>query len=220
MPSINNLDLSRLDRLLEACRKGLNHDLPNELVALHGLLQLLQMEEADRLSAVGRDYVRRLLGVAQRTQGLTRTLKELARLAGETPGAVVVALPQLIEEVLAEWPTPPPCTCTWDAPRVVAPPPLLQQAVAQALRLLLEFKQNEPAHIIFGSRPAPAAVELSIHMMSAAAPADVTADLPAAWHERLECVLIRELVESCAGKVQWHHIVDRLGVLFTLTAPR
>jgi light-regulated signal transduction histidine kinase (bacteriophytochrome) len=216
MPSTNNLDPSRPARLLEACSKGLNHDLPNELVAMHGLLQLLQMEEADRLSAAGRDYLRRLLGVAQRTQVLTRTLKELARLAGDTPGAVVVPLPQLIEDVLAEWPTPPECTCTWDAPRVLAPPPLLHQAVAQAIRWLLEFQQNEPAHIIFGSRPAPAAVELSVHVKSTVSPAH----LAAAWDERLECLLIRELVDGCGGKVHWHDDGGHIGVLFTLAAPR
>jgi signal transduction histidine kinase len=215
MPSTNDLDSSRPQRLLEACRKGLNHDLPNELVAMHGLLQLLQSEEADRLSAAGRDYLRRLLGVAQRTQALTRTLKELTRLGSDTPGAVVVALPELIEEVLAEWPTPPECTCTWDAPRVVAPPPLLHLAVAQAFRLLLESGQNEPEHIILSSRPAPAAVELSVHVNSAAPPAY----LPAAWHERLECVLIRELVDCCGGKVQWHDDGGHIGVLFTLAAP-
>jgi signal transduction histidine kinase len=225
--SSNDQDRARLQRLLDACRRSLNHDLPNQLVAMHGLLQLLQLEEADRLSPGGQDYLKRLLAVAQRIQSLARTLKELARLSGDLPAASVVALPELVEEVLAHWPAPLDCTFAWDAPRVLAPRPLLQQALAQALRLLLESRNGVPTHINLVSRPAPAGVELSLQVGSTAPPprqatppASLAAALPGVWHERVECVLIRELIEGWGGVVKWDKDGDQLRVSFTLASPR
>jgi hypothetical protein len=220
-------DDARLQRLLEACRKGLDHDLPNQLVALHGLLQLLKMEESDRLSPAGLDYLQRLVRVVQRTQALARTLKELARLGSGLPSTGMVALPELVEEVLAEWQVPPVCSFVWDAPRVRAPRSHLHQTVAQILRLLLESLAGEPAQINFISRPAPPGIELSLQLGDAAQTdlsitpsAPLLADMPAVWHERVECVLIRELVAGWGGTVLWRKDGDRLGVTMTLPAPR
>ena len=55
------------DRLLRGMQKVCSHDLPNQIVVLQSLLQMLQLEEADRLSPDGRDYVRRLQKVTRRT---------------------------------------------------------------------------------------------------------------------------------------------------------
>jgi signal transduction histidine kinase len=219
--------LSRLERLLDGCRRGLNHDLANQLLPLQGLLQLLESEESERLSPTGKDYLRRLLGVAERTQALARTLRELAQLRADSPRAELVALPELAEEVFADVPRPLDCTLSWEAPRVQAPRLLLQRALAQALRLLLEAHAGGPAYLNCSSRPANGGVELSIEVRSASeaaplatTPVPLSADLPRVWHERVECLLLRELAETWGGTVEWQKVGDGLRVTFTLPPPR
>lgn len=209
---------------MEACRKGLSHDLPNQLVALHGLLHLLEMEEAHRLGSAGQDYVRRLLGVARRTQALTRTLKEIASIGADTSPLTLVSLPDIVEEVLAEWRPPPACTQSWEVAHALAPPRPLQIVLSQALRLLVDSREGGPALLNLGSRTSPSGVELSLDVSAIAqitplTPAPTAAELSGAWHERVECVLIRELAHSWGSSVQWRKSGDRLGVTITLAAP-
>lgn len=70
----------RSERLLRGMHKVVSHDLPNQMVAVQGLLQLLSLEETNRLSEEGREYLRRLQNAARRTAELTRFLKEMERL--------------------------------------------------------------------------------------------------------------------------------------------
>jgi hypothetical protein len=222
MPDPDPRDAARWQRLLVACRKGLNHDLTNQLVAFQGLLQLLAQDEADHLSLAGQDYVRRLLGVAQRTQALARVLRDLSRLGDGPPRSEVLALPELAEEVVAALPAPADCSFLWDAPRAFAPRELVKQALAQALPLAAEA--GGAGGFVIHSRPAGGAIELSIKTSPAAgasalaaSPDPSPADLPATWHDRLECVLLRELADTWYGGVTWHR--GGAGVSLTLPAP-
>ena len=70
------------ERLLRGMQKACSHDLPNQIVVLQSLLQMLQLEEADRLSPDGQEYVRRLQKVTQRTAELARFIKEMCKLNG------------------------------------------------------------------------------------------------------------------------------------------
>jgi hypothetical protein len=151
MATPNPRELARLRRLLAASRRGLNHDLTNQLVALQGLLQLLEQDEADHLGPAGKDYIRRLVSVGRATQALARTLRDLARLGGELPVDEIVALPELVEEAVAALNPTPACIYSWDAPRTYAPRPLLQQAVTQALSLLAEV--GEPRAEVLSLEP-------------------------------------------------------------------
>src|SRR5262245_32158836 len=58
--------LEQTERLLACFRRAAGHDLPNQLVGLQGLLHVLELEEADRLSADGRAYLQRLVAAARR----------------------------------------------------------------------------------------------------------------------------------------------------------
>jgi hypothetical protein len=227
MSSATNHNLAQLQRVLEGCRKGLHHDLSNQLVALLGLLQLLHLEEAEHLSPTGLDYVRRLLGVGQRIQTLARTLTELIQQSGQPPPSTLVSLPEVLEEALAECPGLTLCSCSWEAPRVLVPRTLLHQSLALALRLLLESRAGGPAYLDCRSRPLTAEVELVLEVRSLAetiAPGAVavalSGDLPRVWHERVECLLLRELVDRWGGAVQWQKVGDGLRVDFTLPPPR
>jgi hypothetical protein len=227
MSSPHDPALAQAQRLLDGCRKGLHHDLSNQLVALLGLLKLVEEEEAERLRPTGQDYLRRLVGVAHRIQSLSRTLNQLAHLGGKVPPSTVAALPEMVEEALAEFPTLTLCSCSWEAPRVLVPHTLLSQALPQALRLLLESREGGPGYLDCRSRPLSGEVELLLEVRSAlpaAAPAAASVaqgtELPRAWHERVECLLLRELALCFSGTVQWLNIPGGLQLTLTFPAPR
>src|SRR5260370_33622907 len=92
----------RSDRLLRAMHKVLSHDLPNQIVAVQGLLQLLSLEESARLSADGCEYLRRLQNAARRTAELGRFLKDMEQLGGFTIQTGPVALADLARELQGE----------------------------------------------------------------------------------------------------------------------
>jgi hypothetical protein len=88
-------DSNRSDRLLRTMRPVLSHDLPNQLVALQGLLQMLELDEAASLGAPAQETVFRLQRVARRTCEMARFLREVEResVTFRVPGGVPVTLP-------------------------------------------------------------------------------------------------------------------------------
>ena len=226
MSSADPRELERLQRLLLACRRGLNHDLTNQLVALRGLLELLAQDEAERLSATGQDYIRRLLGVGERTLALAHTLRDLSRLAGAAPPAEVVALPDIVEEIVGLVEPPPACRCAWEAPQTFGPRLLLHKALVLALSLLAELNGAPLTELEFRSQALGTGIELAVGVGSLAdtsrpAPSVRPAvSLSGPWQERLECVLLRELAGTWGGEVQWQNGSDGARVILTLPAPR
>jgi hypothetical protein len=79
-----------------------SHDLPNQMVSLHSLLHLLEMEEVDRLSNDGREYLHRLHHVAKKTATLVDFLKEAVRVLSCVPKPGRVDLREIIEELRLE----------------------------------------------------------------------------------------------------------------------
>jgi signal transduction histidine kinase len=67
------------ERLLAAYQQALGHELPNRLVAIQGLVQLLQLEEADKLGPEGREYLDRVAGLSRRAHELVRALAEIGQ---------------------------------------------------------------------------------------------------------------------------------------------
>jgi signal transduction histidine kinase len=104
--------LERLERLLACFQKALGHEIPNQLVAIGGLLQLLELEEGERLGLDGRDYLGRLHAGVQKLQLLAVALADLARVArpldrpaGQAAGDEKRApgsVGQMVEEVVVE----------------------------------------------------------------------------------------------------------------------
>jgi signal transduction histidine kinase len=92
----------RAERLLSGMHKVLSHDLPNQIVAVQGLLQLLSLEEANRLTPTGLEYVRRLHKAAGRAAEMVRFLKEMERLRAFTARREAVALETLARELQGE----------------------------------------------------------------------------------------------------------------------
>ena len=92
----------RSDRLLRGMHKVFSHDLPNQMVALQSLLQLLHAEEAEHLGAEGQEYVRRLQNVAQRACEQVRFLKEMGRMKAYMAKSETISLATLARELQGE----------------------------------------------------------------------------------------------------------------------
>jgi signal transduction histidine kinase len=227
MQSTNSQESSRVHRLFSACQRGLNHDLTNQLVALQGLLQLLEMDESERLSTTGKEYLKRLKGVGHRTLHLARTLRDLIRLVGAPARAEIVPLPQVVDDLLDSMVPPPARKAEWDEPRVWAPPERVRHAFALALALLAEAYGTHQTFFQFIACQRDGLVECTISPNLAeetgtllnAAERSLPLPNPEVWHDKLECVLLRELVESWGGTAAWHWQQTKVSVTLTFPPP-
>jgi len=87
------------DRLMRGMHMVCSHDLPNQLVALQSLLQMLHAEEYERLSKDGREYVERMQNVMKRTSALARFLREMDKLHGQAAKPERLALSMVAREL-------------------------------------------------------------------------------------------------------------------------
>jgi hypothetical protein len=101
-PGPTPIDLRNAASILAALHTVCSHDLPNQMVSLHSLLHLLEMEELDRLSTDGREYLHRLLHVAEKTATLVDFLKESVRLVAYEPKRNRIHLRELLDELRLE----------------------------------------------------------------------------------------------------------------------
>lgn len=219
--------LAQLERLVDHLRKVLSHDLSNQLVAVRGLLQVLQLDEGPSLGVDGQNYLRRADAAAQRAQALVAGLKELAALAAERAAAEPLALDELIREVAAEGRAlSSPCTVEVAldpaAARLRAPRRLLHQALMALVRLL-PLAGEGPRRIGICSRRTPSGIECSLASPPEAAgpprPARVDPEAGGFFAqacERLDWAVARELAHECGGTLAAWSEPGR-GVLFTLT---
>jgi signal transduction histidine kinase len=95
-------DPALAERLLATVHPVCSHDLPNQMVSLHSLLNLLDMEEVDRLGEEGREYLHRLQNVAGKMATMIDFLKESVRLARLVPKRERIELGSLLEELRIE----------------------------------------------------------------------------------------------------------------------
>ena len=94
--------LEQVERLLACFQKALGHELPNQLVALRGLAQMLELEDAQRLGAAGRDYLGRLAAVSQRVHTLVSGLADAGRAFRDRQPAEEVGIEEVAREAAAE----------------------------------------------------------------------------------------------------------------------
>jgi signal transduction histidine kinase len=94
--------LTMLRHTLSFLRHALAHDLPNQVVAMRGLVHFLDLDERERLSPDGREYLRRLSAAADRTHLLMRALAELARVSLLEEPAEGTLLAEVLREATAE----------------------------------------------------------------------------------------------------------------------
>lgn len=90
------------DRLLALLQKVLGHDLPNQLIAVQGLAQLLDADAGDRLGDDGREYLHRLSAAAQRAHETIHSLADLIRALRAPRSVLRVPVPDVVREAAQE----------------------------------------------------------------------------------------------------------------------
>jgi light-regulated signal transduction histidine kinase (bacteriophytochrome) len=144
-------DPDRAARLLRKMHPVFSHDLPNQLVAMQGLLQLLKQEEALPAGSVARDQLDRLERVAHRTAGMVHFLKEMGRLGSYETHIEEVSLLSLLREVKVDLQQQAPQTtfefALGQATSLSADSRLLRLALVEIVRCLVERTGWERASI-------------------------------------------------------------------------
>jgi signal transduction histidine kinase len=91
--------------LLQCFQAALGHELPNQLVAVHGLARLLGDQHGQGLNAEGHGLLDRLTAAVSRADHLVRRLAEIGRLCCEVdapePGEAAVGLADAAREAVA-----------------------------------------------------------------------------------------------------------------------
>jgi hypothetical protein len=181
------IDVRDAASVLAAVHPVCSHDLPNQMVSLHSLLHLVEMEEVDRLSDDGREYLHRLHRVAEKTATLVDFLKEAVRLVSYQPKRGRVDLRELLEEVRHEsrkfFEVVPAWTVELGIPAVVCDEALLLQAFADLLKGLAGTSTVTAVRWESRVDGDAAIVQMAMRFASPA---------PSAWRDpRLEVVLAR-----------------------------
>jgi light-regulated signal transduction histidine kinase (bacteriophytochrome) len=90
-----------LDQLLACYQQALGHKLPNQLITIGGLTNLLEHELKDKLDAETRGFLERLVAAARETGDLMRTFADLGRLCRADEPSVSVELAEAVREATA-----------------------------------------------------------------------------------------------------------------------
>jgi signal transduction histidine kinase len=195
-------------------RQALAHELPNRLVAIRGLLRLLELEEADRLSGDGRDQVRRLEAAAERTHALVLALADLVQALVSAEAPQEVPLASLVQEVAAELKqahgeqTP---ALTYDilVPSVTVPPRQLRRVLVELMRQVSHSNLVNRAEVTIRAQEITAGIEILVESRGGCLSPDQLGRLfePFAGEgsdHRLGLVLARALVERWGGSLTVH----------------
>jgi signal transduction histidine kinase len=156
--------VEQLERLLGCFQKALGHELPNQLVALQGLARLVEMEQADRLDAEGRVHLSRLADLAQRADGLIRTLAEIGRLTRGGGPPEETCLAEAAREAAAEVNL---TTTGWSIRYALEPGatvlpvrrPSLRLVLVNLLRNAVQAEGGCASDVELGSRRVPDGIE-------------------------------------------------------------
>jgi signal transduction histidine kinase len=211
------------ERLLACFQKALAHELPNQLIALQGLARLLEEEEAQRLSADGRDYLRRLAAAARRTHALVGALVEVGRLSrqdhrperldpAEVAAEALAEVRQLFPGQEVEYDGP------HDAPVVTAPRAALRQALVQLLRYAAAAQGGRPLRVALRAGPAELRLAADTPPVPAGRLATLFEPFAAAAGTGLELFLARQLVEGWGGTVRAEPSAGK-GIEFVISWP-
>ena len=173
--------------------KVVHHDLPNQMVALHSLLQLLNDEESARLSAEGREYVRRLQNATKQSSEMVRFLKEIDRIHTISCKAETVKLSALARELQGEFVRLYPGTqfafeWQWQVPALVGDVRVFLHATRELFAGLMQ-PPGKSCRVSASSAQRGEAVELAFRLEESPTP---TRANPQKLEERMEIILARE----------------------------
>ncbi len=196
----------RAERLLACVRKACSHDLSNQMVALQGMLHLLQQEEQDRLSGQGREYLQRATAAARRAVDMVQTLKELTRWAASAEKTDQVDLADVVGSAQIEINELfPDRDIAYDlelaAPIVSAGRRSLLRILVELGRLAVSVARAGEIRLVIRSCARPGEVELRLALVpSAAAPRPGSGSF-AGLEARFEFLVARELLATWNGSL-------------------
>ena len=201
-------------RLIAAMHQTCSHDLPNQVVALHSLINLIEMDESENLDATGRDYLARLKSVARKMGSMADFLRELAQLPRATPVRERIDLAQLVRE-LAAAARFSGIAITWETrlrvDAVVADHRAVHQSLADLTQLLAENRPAKGAVFSFNSTALSTGVRVELGLRPSPG---ITME---SIERRLDYVLARERL--AAINVELLFAVPGDSIMFALVFP-
>jgi hypothetical protein len=105
---------SSAERLVAAMHAVCSHDLPNQILSLQSLINLMDMDAVIPPGAAGHEYLTRLKAVTEKTAGMSDFLKAMVRLAHYRPQPCVLAVLELFRELIAETKSARDVPLAWD----------------------------------------------------------------------------------------------------------
>lgn len=202
----------RSDRILDGMHHVIRHDLPNQVVALQSLLQLLNTDEVDRLSADGREYVQRLLNATQRASEMVRFLKQMIQLNAVAPRLEAISLASIARELQGELQRLHPAQrfefeWQWNVPEVIGDTRTFLQALQQCITGFVN-PRGVLCRVRASSARRPNVTELAFHMDQmgeSQSDGPPTSSRPLTQHaleQTLEIQLGRELLALSNGELK------------------
>ncbi|HZZ80859.1 MAG TPA: hypothetical protein VFE62_20320 [Gemmataceae bacterium] len=199
-------ELVHADRWLKLMHKVCNHDLPNQLVVLQSLLKLMSLEETERLSEQGQEFLRRLQNASQHASSMVRFLKEMSGLATRAARSEPIALAELARELQGELQRRYPgrqfsFAWEWQTPKVTGDARIFAEALLE-MYAGLTHADAQRSRVSATSRETADGVELTFCIEEQpAAPAPPSAGKPRSLEERLPIVLAREWLALCGAVI-------------------
>jgi light-regulated signal transduction histidine kinase (bacteriophytochrome) len=224
MPSVGSSESDpgrsqRAEKLLACFQSALNHDLPNQLIGLQGLLQFLEIDEKGQLGKESGELLRRLDASARRALDTIFMMRDLQRLTSKQVANERVRLAEVAPEVLHDiGPLFPEISVEsrlkLEQAEVVVGRQPLQRALVQLGRLALSLARGNHGTVEIGCRARANGAEVWITL-------EETTPAPGMLkgaERRYEFLVARALAESWGGALSQQ--AGASGPLFMLTIPK
>ena len=216
--------LQRLERRLEILGKICRHDLPNRLVAIRGLVNLLS-EESDKLGSEGQEYARRLSAAAERALDLMQTIKTLLAVDAIADKPEEIDMPDLARELARETKQllPQP-DVEYQFSFTVRKVHGIRRSLHKVMGELLRHGLGEgraKAFVEIGSRNTEQGDEITLTIAPnriALDPRLAASQKDTTMENRLELLVARELVESWGGALHYFEFPGK-GIGYVLLIP-
>jgi len=105
---------SSAERLIAAMHAVCSHDLPNQILSLQSLINLMDMDAVIPAGAAGHEYLTRLKAVTEKTAAMSDFLKAMVRLVRHTPQPCALTVHELFRELVAEAKSALDVPLAWD----------------------------------------------------------------------------------------------------------
>jgi hypothetical protein len=102
------------ERLVTGMHATCSHDLPNQILSLQSLINLMDIDAVIPAGAAGHEYLTRLKAVTEKTAEMSDFLKAMVRLARYTPQPCTLAVFELFRELIAEAKSALDVPLAWD----------------------------------------------------------------------------------------------------------